>query len=265
MKFVIFHPTWGVPSGIKNNELAPHLRRASPVSNDFFSFFDGGGGRSASRVLERFGGLVPTYNGRPVNPDSVDWSRVDINRFSFTQPPGARNVLGVVKFRFPNKHDVYMHDTPERHLFNGASRAFSHGCMRVQNPMRMAEVILDYDRGWSPDRVRSMVDSRSSTTDVTLEKRVQVHIAYFTAIAEDDGKVRYVRDLYGLDSRVASALEGRRVEVAARADQTSKVEPSSSEETPRRSSSRRREAQRRRQPAPPARASNSNPFAGLFQ
>jgi murein L,D-transpeptidase YcbB/YkuD len=260
MKFVIFHPTWGVPNGIKTNELAPHLRRASP-SNDFFFF--GGGGNSASRVLERFGGLVPSYNGRPVNPDSVDWSRVDIRRFSFTQPAGSRNVLGVVKFRFPNKHDVYMHDTPERHLFNGPTRAFSHGCMRVQNPMRMAEVILDYDRGWSTDRVRSMVDARSSTTDITLEKRVPVHIAYFTAIAEDNGKIGYTRDLYGLDSRVASALEGRRVEVSSRADPVGKVEPSSSEETSRTTSNRRRAAQRRQQ-LPPMR-SNSNPFAGLFQ
>jgi hypothetical protein len=156
-----------------------------------------------------------------------------------------------------------MHDTPERHLFNGPTRAFSHGCMRVQNPMRMAEVILDYDRGWSGDRVRSMVDARSSTTDITLEKRVPVHIAYFTAIAEDNGKIGYTRDLYGLDSRVASALEGRRVEVSSRADPVGKVEPSSSEETSRTTSNRRRAAQRRQQ-LPPMR-SNSNPFAGLFQ
>ena len=135
MLFVIFHPEWGVPDGIKSNELAPQMRRAAAASSGWFSSGDG-----ASSVL-RAHGLRVSYNGSPVNPDSIDWNSADVRRFSFTQPAGPKNVLGNVKFRFPNKHDVYMHDTPERQLFNGPSRAFSHGCMRVQNPLHLAEVL----------------------------------------------------------------------------------------------------------------------------
>ena len=92
-------------------------------------------------------GLRVSRGGQPVNPDSVNWANVDIHSFDFTQPPGPTNVLGIVKFRFPNKHDIYMHDTPERHLFGGAVRAFSHGCMRVQNPVKLAEVLLAARQG----------------------------------------------------------------------------------------------------------------------
>ncbi len=88
-----------------------------------------------------------TYNGRPVDPYSVDWSSADIRRYDVYQPPGGGNVLGVVKFSFPNKHAVYMHDTPTKGLFEEASRPFSHGCMRVRNPDKLAEVVLGRGQG----------------------------------------------------------------------------------------------------------------------
>ncbi len=208
MKFVIFHPSWGVPEGIKTNELAPMLRRASANNSGFFGSNDG-----ASRALKRHE-LVVMQNGRQVNPDNINWSSVDVRQFQFTQPPSGKNVLGVVKFRFPNRHDVYMHDTAERHLFNTGVRAFSHGCMRVQNPLHLAEVILAYDKGWTPEMVRSAV-ARGSTTDITLDKSVPVHITYFTAAVDDDGKLRLFGDLYGKDARVASALSGKQINLAA--------------------------------------------------
>lgn len=251
MQFVIFHPEWGVPDGIKSNELAPLLRRASNDSGWFF----GGGGRTPSSVLQGVGGLRVMSNGQPVNPDQINWSSVDIRRFQFIQPAGARNVLGIVKFRFPNKHDVYMHDTPERHLFNTSVRAFSHGCMRVQNPVRLAEVILDYDKGWSPEKVRGYV---SHGGEIKLEKSVPVHIAYFTAIPDADGKIQTKHDLYGLDGRIASALEGRAVNVASAAAPVEKGE--------RTDRSDRKDRPRRNQSASAANAgpSGNNPFAGLF-
>ena len=205
MKFVIFHPSWGVPEGIKTNELAPLLRRASS-NNGFFSGSDG-----ASRALRRHE-LVVMQNGRQVNPDSVNWSSVDVRQFQFTQPPSAKNVLGVVKFRFPNRHDVYMHDTPERHLFGSSVRAFSHGCMRVQNPIHLAEVILAYDKGWSTEKVNAM--SRGGN-EVTLDKNVPVHITYFTAAVDYEGKLKLFGDIYGKDARVASALAGKPINLAA--------------------------------------------------
>jgi L,D-transpeptidase YcbB len=200
MQFIIFHPSWGVPPGMKANELWPQLRNT-------------GGwlfGTSASSVL-RAHGLQVSYAGRPVDPDSVNWSSTDIRSFDFTQPPGPTNVLGIVKFRFPNKHDVYMHDTPERHLFGGATRAFSHGCMRVQNPVRLAEVLLAADKGWSAEKVQEYVRRGG---EIKLDKPIPVHVTYFTAAVDDAGKVNHRGDIYGLDRRVASALEGRNVNLS---------------------------------------------------
>lgn len=208
MQFVIFHPSWGVPSGIKTNELGPMLKRASQRNQEFFA-----DGNNVTRALGRHQ-LKVSLNGRDVNPDSVDWSRVDVRQFHFTQPPSAQNVLGVVKFRFPNKYDVYMHDTTERHLFNSGVRAFSHGCMRVQNPIRLAEAILGRDKGWSADKVRSFVPG-GRTSDITLEKPVPVHLTYFTATVDDAGVLHTHGDLYGMDSRVASALAGKAVSIAS--------------------------------------------------
>ena len=257
MQFVIFHPEWGVPDGIKVNELAPLLRRASNDNNWFF----GGGGRSASSVLEGVGGLRPSINGRPVDPNSVNWSNIDIRQVQFIQPAGGRNVLGQVKFRFPNKHDVYMHDTPERNLFNNGVRAFSHGCMRVQNPIRLAEVLLAHDKGWSSDKVQSMV-RQSGTSDVKLSTEIPVHVTYFTASVDDDGRLSYKADLYGLDSRVASALSGRQVHLVAEKTPDAAVEKSSdpSVRAERQVRPRPRVASRSQAAA----ANPSNPFSGLF-
>jgi L,D-transpeptidase YcbB len=210
MQFVVFNPEWGVPDSIKANEIAPKLRRAG--GGDGFFFFGGGGG--SSEVLQRLGGLRVTFNGRTVDPDSVDWSNVDIRRYQFIQGAGARNVLGVVKFRFPNKHDVYMHDTPDRHLFGPGIRAFSHGCMRTQNPVHLAEVILAHDKGYSAAQIREMVDG-GVTNEIKLTTQIPVHVAYFTADADEQGQVRYYPDLYGLDGRVASALKGQPVRFAS--------------------------------------------------
>ncbi len=206
MQFVIFHPEWGVPDGIKVNEIAPRLR--SSGGGGGFLFFGSSGG--SSDILQRLGGLRVSMNGHPVDPDSVDWSSVDIRRFQFTQGAGGKNVLGIVKFRFPNKHDVYMHDTPDRHLFGDGQRAFSHGCMRTQNPIHLAEVILAHDKGYTPAQINEMVAS-GQTNEIALKTPIPVHVAYFTAEADEKGQVRYFADLYGLDSRVASALRGQPV------------------------------------------------------
>src|SRR5262249_20447688 len=158
--------------------LAPRLRSSS---GGFWLF----SGSNASAVL-RANGLRVTYNGRPIDPDAVNWSSVDIRNYSFIQSAGPTNVLGNVKFRFPNKHDVYMHDTPERNLFGGATRAFSHGCMRVQNPMHLAEVLLAHDKGWSKEKVR---EYEQHGGEVTLSTMIPVHVSYFTAVAEENGEV----------------------------------------------------------------------------
>jgi murein L,D-transpeptidase YcbB/YkuD len=207
MQFIIFNPEWGVPDGIKVNEIAPRLRRSGGGGG--FFFFGGG----SSEVLQRLGGLRVSMNGRPVDPDSVDWSSVDIRRYQFIQGAGGKNVLGVVKFRFPNKHDVYMHDTPDRHLFGSAPRAFSHGCMRTQNPLHLAEVLLAHDKGYTPAQIHDMVAS-GATNEIKLTSQIPVHVAYFTAEVDEKGQIHYLPDLYGLDSRIAGALKGQPVHLA---------------------------------------------------
>ena len=253
MQFVIFQPEWGVPGGIKNNELGPLLRRASAESGGWF----GDSNRTPASVLARHG-LRVSLGNQVINPDSVNWSAVDINKFNFVQPGGGKNVLGVVKFRFPNKHDVYMHDTPERHLFSSGVRAFSHGCMRVQNPVRFAEVLLEHDKGWSAEKVRSLVPHAN---EVKLTKQVPVHNVYFTAVADENGKLRTLGDLYGTDSRIVSALEGRSVAVASRGEAPSS-EPAGPSEAGSRAKGERTAKKQRGQST----ASNQgfNPFAGLF-
>jgi len=204
MKTVVFHPSWGVPDGIKRKELLPLLRKSSGAG--FFGVF--GGGYSSQAVLDAYE-LKVYFNGRPIDPNQVDWSSVDIRAFSFQQPPGPKNPLGNVKFMFPNKHDVYMHDTPERELFSRTFRALSHGCMRIQDPRRFAEIILGEDKGWSPEKVRSMFGSYSN--DVALDTHIPVHVTYFTARVDNEGKLRTFGDFYGLDGRTAAALSGRNV------------------------------------------------------
>jgi murein L,D-transpeptidase YcbB/YkuD len=204
MKTVVFRPSWGVPDGIKSKELAPLLRKSSGGAG-FFGIF--GGGYSAQAVLDAYD-LKAYANGRQVDPNSVDWSSVDIRRFSFQQPPGPKNVLGEVKFLFPNSHDVYMHDTPERNLFGKSFRALSHGCMRVHEPRRLAEVLLAEDKGWSADKVRSMF---SSGGEVALGKHIPVHVTYITARVDENGKLQTYGDFYGLDGRTAAALTGKSI------------------------------------------------------
>ena len=199
MLYIVFHPEWGMPDGIKLKELKPRLQQSG---GGFFDQLFGGGGGNVIRAY----GLRVSYNGHPVDPDSVDWSNANLSNYSFVQPAGAKNPLGIVKFRFPNKHDVYMHDTPERELFARSQRNLSHGCMRVQNPIRFAEVLLEHDKGWSAGRVGGALNSGG---EVALERPIPVHVTYFTAMVDENGRVSTFGDIYGHDSRLASALGGK--------------------------------------------------------
>src|SRR5215470_2074954 len=200
MRYIVFGPEWGVPDSIKIKEILPYLR---PAGLGLF----GGFGGTDTRILERHN-LRVRLNGRPVDATQVDWSQVDIRRFTFIQPPSATNVLGAIKFRFPNKHDIYMHDTPQRELFDRPVRTFSHGCMRVQNPGKLAEILLAEDKGWSPEQVRDLM-ARGGNNEITLSSQIPVHVTYFTAIAGDDGHVTFHADIYGHDRRLMAALAGR--------------------------------------------------------
>jgi L,D-transpeptidase YcbB len=194
MQEVVFNPFWNVPNSIKTEEIMPYLREGG-------GWFGGGWDTS---ILERHN-LFINYNGRKVDPASLDWARVDIRNLEIYQPPGPDNVLGNVKFVFPNKHDVYMHDTPQKFLFAKPVRAESHGCMRVQNPDQLAAVLLKQDQGWTSGRVASAIEN-GYDQHVALQQKIPVYITYFTVWVNDDGSISTFDDLYGHDARMAAAL-----------------------------------------------------------
>ena len=117
----------------------------------------------------------------------VDWNRVDIRTCSFSQPPGEKSVLGDFKFKFPNKHAVYMHDTLLTRLFNGKVRTFSHGCVRIENPRRMAEILLGHDQSLSSERIGEILAGPKQLHKAEFKRPVPVHITYFTAGFDENG------------------------------------------------------------------------------
>jgi murein L,D-transpeptidase YcbB/YkuD len=206
MKTIVFHPSWGVPDGIRRKELLPRLRESS--QGGLVSLFTGA--KSSRAVLEHLK-LQVYHQGRQVDPEQVDWTTANIGAYEFRQPPGPANPLGTVKFLFPNKHDVYMHDTTasERDLFAKPFRGFSHGCMRVAEPRRLAVILLAQDKGWSEQQVESMF--KGGTREVALTTRIPVHTTYFTAIVDRQGSLQTFADLYGLDARMGAVLFGKNV------------------------------------------------------
>lgn len=189
MAFIVFHPFWGVPDSIKMKEILPSLARGG-------------------NVLAK-NNLRIQYRGRDIDPEEVDWSSTDIRNFHVYQPPGGGNVLGQVKFMFPNKHQVYMHDTPTKNLFNASQRTFSHGCMRVRNPLHFAEVLLEQDKGWDGRRIASLIKSGPQNNNIALDSKIPVHITYFTAWVDDDGKLNTRPDIYGHEARIQMGIEGK--------------------------------------------------------
>ena len=196
MQEIVFNPYWNVPNSIKTEEIRPFVTEGG-------GWFGGGGWNTA--VLERHN-LKVNYGGKEVDPSTLDWNRVDIRSLNIYQPPGPDNVLGVVKFVFPNKHDVYMHDTPQRFLFAKPVRAESHGCMRVQNPDQLAEVLLKQDQGWSVGRVEAAIQN-GYDQHIALLQKIPVYVTYFTNWVNEDGSISSFNDIYGHDARMAAALK----------------------------------------------------------
>jgi murein L,D-transpeptidase YcbB/YkuD len=128
-----------------------------------------------------------------------------VNGKEYRQRPGPDNPLGQVKFMFPNQFDVYLHDTPADHLFNASERDFSHGCIRLEKPLDLADALLKDDPKWSPDALREAI-ATGETKTISIPHPLPVHILYFTAWVADDGTVEFRRDVYGHDAKLAEAL-----------------------------------------------------------
>ncbi|MCX5516393.1 L,D-transpeptidase family protein [Kaistia algarum] len=188
MESIVVNPSWNVPASITMKEMLPNVRRDPSYLS-----------RKGYQVLANVGGKM-----RPVDPGMIDWSTASARNIQIRQPPGDDNALGSIKFLFPNEHSVYLHDTPSKSLFQKDVRAFSHGCVRVQNPMEFADVLLAYQGGWTPQRLRKMVGGRESW--VNLPKHIPIHLVYFTAVVDDSGELKTLPDIYGYNARVERAL-----------------------------------------------------------
>jgi murein L,D-transpeptidase YcbB/YkuD len=188
LRYLDFNPTWTIPPGILRKETLPAIRRDP-------------------NYLSRNNMSVVTTSGKIVDPSTIDWAATASKGFPYMirQEPGPHNALGRVKFMFPNKYMVYLHDTPSKGLFARSERAFSHGCIRTQNPFDLAELLLE-DQGWDRARIDQVVASKKNTR-VNLETPITVMLLYWTAEADEDGTVFFRRDVYKRDAPIIKGLD----------------------------------------------------------
>jgi murein L,D-transpeptidase YcbB/YkuD len=188
MRTVVFSPYWNVPESIAENETAPAIR-SDPTY-------------LARNHIEL---VRHTKSGsRIVNPDDVNWfDPDDLKDLSFRQRPGAQNALGHVKFLFPNAFNVYLHDTPSGSLFARTERAFSHGCVRVEQADALAAYVLRDQSEWTTAHIKAAMNAGVEKY-VQLDEMIPIHIVYFTAWVGEDGHVFFLPDIYGYDAKQAT-------------------------------------------------------------
>jgi murein L,D-transpeptidase YcbB/YkuD len=199
MTYIEMNPYWNVPHSIATEETLEKIRK----DPNFFA-------KENMKVFKA------GPNGETVNPASVDWSSLSENNFPYRlrQEPGPRNPLGRIKFMFPNKHSVYLHDTSDPQLFRKERRGFSHGCIRIEKPMDMAEFVMRGSKEWSREKIAAVLKTKE-TTVANLPKPIPVHILYFTAWGNGDGTVHFLEDIYRRDERLDRALQPKTKPVRA--------------------------------------------------
>ena len=177
-----FFPFWRVPESVATLYLIPRLVKEPEYLR-----------KEQIRVLSG------SFNGPEIDATSMDWRQADANKIKFRQDPGPQNALGLLRLDMPNSEGVYMHDTPMKPLFNQRVRAFSAGCVRVQDVFALGEWIARYEPGWErPGRVREILQA-GQAMDITLTRPVAVYFTYITAWAEPDGTIEFRPDIYGRD------------------------------------------------------------------
>ena len=189
MKTIVFNPDWSLPRSIVRGEkFAKMSRNPGYVAANDYELRDG--------------------SGKRVNPQTINWASYSAKTFPYgmVQKPGPKNALGIVKFLFPNKYAVYLHDTPSRQLFGKAARTFSHGCIRVEDPLKLAELILANRKGWDRTKIDALV-ATGKTQYVKVAPELPVLLLYWTADPTFDGGAHFYPDIYGRDARLLKALD----------------------------------------------------------
>jgi len=205
MRYIEFSPYWNVPPSIARSEVVPRLRRdPGYFTQQGFEFVSG---NQAITALT------------PANLDAVMSGQMRIR-----QRPGPQNALGDIKFVFPNNQNIYLHHTPTPQLFQRDRRDFSHGCIRVEEPVALAKFVLQDMPDWTEDRIRQAMSKGKSNT-VALKQPLPVVLAYGTAIARADGRVYFLPDIYGQDKLLEQALRQRTTPASAHTSQLLQAKP----------------------------------------
>jgi len=195
LKSITFSPMWRVPESIKVKELWPSMLR--------------GGG-----LMRQYGLEVETKDGRRLDWRTMDWRTLDIRKYEVVQPAGRKSVMGYVKFSFPSQHTIFMHDTPDKWMFNAKQRTLSHGCLRLRNPLKVAELVLAEDKGWDAAKIDDLAKRGPMNNEIAIDNKIKMHIAYFTAWVDDAGALKTASDIYGHEKRVTQALDGNWEQIA---------------------------------------------------
>ena len=185
MESVVFSPYWNIPESIAQNETAPAMARDPAYL-----------AKQNIEILRTSGGQTETVSASDVNWDDPS----ELRGLAFRQRPGSSNALGNVKFLFPNEYNVYLHDTPADALFGRPTRAFSHGCMRVEEPEKLAEYVLKGYPEWTRETMQAAMHS-GVEKHVKLKEKIPVHVVYFTAWVDDKGGTHFQPDIYGYDDK----------------------------------------------------------------
>lgn len=186
MSYLVFSPYWNIPESITRNEIIPAVKR----NRDY---------------LERNKMEVVSSGGRVINSSSVNWYQSPFP-YRIRQKPGPHNSLGLVKFMFPNSHQIYIHDTPAKQLFFKPFRAFSHGCIRMKKPQEFSAFLLQKDPNWTHGKIREAM-SLGQELEVRLTESIPVWILYFTFWLDSEGQPDFKNDVYGLDREVWELLQ----------------------------------------------------------
>ena len=192
MTYLVFNPYWHVPPGIAINDKLPLIRKEPNYLM-----------KQNIRVFQGWGA-----EANEIDPKSIDWYKVDAKNFRYRlrQDPGPWNALGRVKFMFPNRFNVYIHDTPSRELFNKTARMFSSGCIRIEKPIELTAYLLRDDPKWTSVSILAAIDRQVEQT-VQLREPIWVHLLYWTAWVSEDNITHFVRDIYGRDKLLNEALQ----------------------------------------------------------
>lgn len=180
IEYLVFNPFWNVPRGIALEEIVPK----AADSPEYLS-------RNNYEVL---------HDGKVIDENSVNWAAINHSNFNYRirQRPGPSNALGAVKFLFPNAQNIYLHDSPARNLYDRTVRAFSHGCIRLEDPVALAEALLEHQEAWNEDRIDQAMNA-GSRRQVNLDQTVPVYLTYITTRVMDTGELALFDDIYGRD------------------------------------------------------------------